>query len=432
VTSTQVYSLLVLTALIAALVGALSFAVLRFIVAAREARSRAHGAGAESTFITTMLQETARLRDLEREARARAEACERLSHEIIAGIGSGLMLVEPGGAVRVLNPSGARLLGLAGRDAAGLHVRELLTEAGAAPLADVVEEALRTGQAITRRSVTLPPRALAGDQVMHLGVTVSPVVNAQRNGQAVICLFTDLTEVVAREEQIRVKESLARVGELTAGLAHEFRNGLATIHGYAWMLDPDALPDEPGTFVKGIRDETDALGKVVTNFLGFARPTQLALVTVDLGAVLRGVAGEWRPEVERLGGRIEVSGEFLPIDGDEVLLHQAFDNLCRNAIDACRDAQRAPAIAITGRQVPADRQVVVVVSDNGPGIDAASRARIFQPFYTTRPGGTGLGLALVQKIIVTHNGRVSVSSGPDGGAAFEVRLPVEASTFTRV
>ncbi len=106
----------------------------------------------------------------------------------------------------------------------------------------------------------------------HVGVTVSPLVNDDGTSGGVICLFTDLTAVVDLEEQLRLKDTLARLGELTAGLAHEFRNGLATIHGYARLLNPSTLPQPDARYVEGLRAETEALGQVVTNFLNFARP----------------------------------------------------------------------------------------------------------------------------------------------------------------
>ena len=112
----------------------------------------------------------------------------------------------------------------------------------------------------------------------------------QNDGNAaggVICLFSDLTTVIALEEQLRLKETLARLGELTAGIAHEFRNGLATIHGYGKLIDPAALPPQYRPYIEGIRQETDALGQVVTNFLNFARPTQLSVATCDLATVVQ-------------------------------------------------------------------------------------------------------------------------------------------------
>ena len=147
------------------------------------------------------------------------------------------------------------------------------------PLAMAIEDAAKEGVPIVRRSLELKdPRT----PVTHLGVTVSPLVDEGGSPGGVICLFTDLSKVVDLEEQLRLKDTLARLGELTAGLAHEFRNGLATIHGYARLIDLESLPPNQRTYVQGLRQETDALGQIVTNFLNFARPTQLTLAPVDL------------------------------------------------------------------------------------------------------------------------------------------------------
>ena len=111
---------------------------------------------------------------------------------------------------------------------------------------------------------------------------MSPLAGGRRVRQGAICLFSDLTPSIELEEQLRLKEALARVGELTAGIAHEFRNGLATIHGYSRLIRPDELPPVYRPYVDGIRQETEALGHVVTNFLKFARPEQVVFAAVEL------------------------------------------------------------------------------------------------------------------------------------------------------
>src|SRR5262249_49005112 len=147
-------------------------------------------------------------------------------------------------------------------------------------------------------------------------------------------------------EQLRLKDTLARLGELTAGLAHEFRNGLATIHGYARLMDPEQLPPTQRTYLEGVRAETESLGAIVTNFLNFARPTQLAATPVDVGEIVGRIADDMRPEAESQGGRVTVDGRWGIVSGDEVLLRQAFSNLARNAIEACADGP--PDIRFTG------------------------------------------------------------------------------------
>lgn len=409
------YALIGLTAIVAALIGVLMFAVLRFAAAAKESRKHLRENKTESAFVTAALHEAlTKLKAQEREMWARAEASERLSSEIVESLSSGLLVVASDGQLRILNPAGRRLLN---RDdaALGKPYRSVLPAA----LAQLVDECLKGASAIARRTLQV---SRAGESPSFLGVSVSPLSNGQGQPHGAICLFTDLTPVFEMEEQLRLKESLAQVGELTAGIAHEFRNGLATIHGYARLLDLNALPESYHPHVHGIRQETQALGEVVTNFLNFAKPAQLTLSPVDLQSIAERAADEVRTEAHTRGGDVVVRGEFPVIEGDDVLLRQAFSNLLRNAVEACADASTPPRIIVDGRVEGGS--VRVTVDDNGPGVRPADRERVFRPFVTTKGRGTGLGLALVQKIIVTHNGRIQIAAAPSGGASFQVILPL--------
>ena len=413
--------LLSLTAVIAALVAGLAFVVLRLFAAAKQFRSTQQGSGAETAFMAAAMEEAvAKLRSREQAMVARAEASERLSDEIIASLTSGLLVVGEDRHVKSLNPAGRRLLGMP--DSAGTgDLDQVLV--GAAPLARVIEECMDSGQPVKRRAVRIEPHA---DRPTHLGVTVSPIGTERDNQHGAICLFSDLTDVVELEEQLRLKDGLAQVGELTAGIAHEFRNGLATIHGYARLLDLERLPGDMRPYVTGIREETDTLGAVVRNFLNFAKPAELVLGSVDVRTIVERAAEDIRGEVEGRQGRISVRGEFHRIQGDEVLLRQAFSNLCRNAAEACLEAKITPMITIEAAPDHAQRVQRLSFIDNGPGVDPKLATRVFQPFVTTRARGTGLGLALVQKIIVIHNGRVTMQPEPGGGSRFIVTLPLAA------
>jgi PAS domain S-box-containing protein len=415
------YLFLGLTAIVAGLCGILAFAIVKIFAAARAAAKDSGKESSESAFMTAAMEDALqKLRTQERAMKARAEASERLSSEIIASMTSGLLVVNEDGAVRTLNPAAQRLLGVPDARSEG-SFRDVLR--GAAPLVGVLEECLSSGRAVVRRAVQLDR---PGGGTSHLGVTVSPIRDDGGSAHGAICLFTDLSDVVELEEQLRLKDSLARLGELTAGIAHEFRNGLATIHGYGRLLDLARLPEDFRPYVQGIRDETEALGQVVTNFLNFAKPTELMLTPVDMRAIADRAAEEIRADVRGRGGDVRVEGEFGSVEGDEVLLRQAFSNLCRNALEACSDAHVAPAISIYGSHDPAQSMLRIAVSDNGPGVDPKIADRMFRPFFTTKARGTGLGLALVQKIIVTHNGRVTAGNSERGGARLVVTLPLRA------
>ncbi|HEX3644299.1 MAG TPA: ATP-binding protein [Vicinamibacterales bacterium] len=411
------YAFLGLTALVACLVAVLAFALLRFSAAAAETR-RAPRGGGDTALLSAALQEAVtRLKAQERATAARADASERLSGEIISSLTAGLLVVGLQGEVRILNPAGKRVLGRPeSQDTDGVE-----RSAREQPLADVIDECLRDRSSIVRREVVLPT---AGQGVTHLGVSVSPLFDPQGEPQGAICLFTDLTAVKDLEERLRLKESLATVGELTAGIAHEFRNGLATIQGYSKLVDLNALPASYRPYVEGIRAETESLSQVVTNFLNFARPAQLTLTEVDLGAICERAAEEIRTDARAAGGDVEVSGAFGIVEGDDVLLRQALSNLMRNAIEACSAMQRAPRITIQSEIDLAAKVSRIEIADNGLGVPPELRDRVFQPFFTTKRNGTGLGLALVQKIIVFHNGRIAVGPAAAGGASFQITLPL--------
>ena len=411
------YALVGMAATIAMLVGVLTFAVLRVIAGARDASRRLRDtSGADTAILSAALQDAVnRLKAQEQATSARADASDELRGQIADSLTAGLIVVDGSGRIQVLNPAGRRLLDLKSE-----HVGEpYLSVLAAAPaLVALIAECLKERAPIVRRSVEVPGALSA----THLGVTVSPLAGAG-NTRGAICLFSDLTNVVELEQQLRLKETLARLGELTAGIAHEFRNGLATIHGYSRLIDPAALPSQYRPYVEGIRQEAEALGKVVTNFLNFARPDQVAFAPVDIESLVRRTADDLRHDLPA-STAVDVVGEFGRIEGDEVLLKQAIGNLLRNAAEACDVSGVTPAITVSGAVDAAHHLLRVSVDDNGPGIPEAARDKVFTPFFTTRSRGTGLGLSIVQKIVLTHNGRVAIGASPAGGASIQLIFPL--------
>lgn len=401
-----------------ALLGILLVIAIVFVVvmvrAIRVASGRGNArreSGGETAMLSMALQDTlTKLKLQERATAARAEASERLADQIVEGLTSGLVVVDRTGTVQAINPAANRILEIT-QAGTGQPFRDALHPATA--LSDLIAEALDVGSPILRRTITL-----GGAKPKHLGVTVSPIVADDGGLQASVCLFTDLTAVVELEEQLRLKEALARLGELTAGLAHEFRNGLATIHGYGRLLDPSTLPDQARTCVEGIRAETTSLGEVVTNFLRFARPEQMTMAPVELRSVLMSAI----KDVPGAADAVTLEGKFATINGDEVLLRRAFSNLVRNSLEACQESGMPARIFVRSDLTNDDTQLVF--EDNGPGFKPEYLSKVFQPFATTKANGTGLGLAIVQKVIVSHNGLITAANRPEGGAQFRLRFPL--------
>jgi signal transduction histidine kinase len=239
-----------------------------------------------------------------------------------------------------------------------------------------------------------------------------------------LCLKSDLTELTALQKQIRWKENLAALGEMSAGIAHEFKNALATISGYAQMIHSEANLDEIHDSADRILDQTRALTHVVTEFLRFAKPLEICYETVSMQTLLERVAEDVRDTFP--GCTVECEGEFLDLPGDEALLRQAFLNLARNAAEAMRNAGNGTKVAISGtmEELGGRKWQRIAIADNGPGIPDTDLPKIFLPFYTTKSDGTGLGLAIVQKVALQHGGTIEARNRPEGGAEFLLWLPL--------
>lgn len=270
-------------------------------------------------------------------------------------------------------------------------------------------------------------------ELRQLGVTISPILRGPKEVTGAICLLSDLTELAALQKQIHVKENLAALGELSAGIAHEFKNALATISGYAQMIRSEAKPGtEIREYGEKILDQTRALSHVVTEFLKFARPLELA----DEQVVLRPIIEQVMAEVSEAVPSVPITSEgvFGDVSGDDALLRQAILNLARNAAEAVTDNAGGGRVIIRGEVERSGLQQGqrISIADNGPGIPPEALTKIFMPFYTTKANGTGLGLAVVQKIVVQHGGTIEVRNQLQGGAEFIIWLPFEREAIRAI
>jgi signal transduction histidine kinase len=217
------------------------------------------------------------------------------------------------------------------------------------------------------------------------------------------------------EEHLQDREAMARAGELTAGIVHEVRNGLGTIVGYARMIERSGSSEE-ALAASRIREECETLESVVRRFMDFVRRETLAPAPVDLARMLSRVAareGQRRPEVTM---SLEVRGED-PFVADEELLERAFENLVRNACEAAGPGGR---VAVSLSREGETR--LVEIRDDGPGLPADVRSRL-RPFFSTKAGGLGLGLAIALKIVQLHGGSLELGDAAPRGLAVRVWLP---------
>lgn len=228
------------------------------------------------------------------------------------------------------------------------------------------------------------------------------------------------SEIKSLKEQLVVKERLAALGEVSAGIAHELRNPMAVIAGYAKLLLKDI--GESGSkreIVEGILKEIEEMNRVMEELLKFSKAEPLNKSYIELTALIKEiVSGMSEP-----GKLLEFSGGgAVFVSADATLLKQAVRNLVRNALHA---GDRVVVSVENAVSSGGKEEVFISVRDNGRGIAEKDLSKVFMPFYTTREGGSGIGLALVQKIALAHGGRVSVESEEGRGSAFRLFLPKE-------
>src|ERR1700686_1051879 len=362
-------------------------------------------------------KELERLHRIEKE---RAAHSERLSEEVTRNMPAGLLVVNATGIISSSNPAAEQVLGIR-----GLAFRRYSEALGASPeMTKLIAECLSTGKIFRREEVGhMPP---AGD-TRRLGVTISPIRRGEGKISGAICLLTDLTELAALQQRMQLKENLAALGELSAGIAHEFKNALATISGYAQMIRSESSEAEALDYAERILEQTRNITHVVTEFLKYARPLEIPDERVALQTVVERVVSEVGGALPQV--KIRCEGAFGDAGGDEGLLRQALLNLARNAAEACELTASGGRVVVRGDVVYGEEAAFqrISVTDNGPGIPADVLPKLFRPFFTTKAKGTGLGLAVVQKIIVQHGGQVEVRNQPKRGAEFIVTLPLPRS-----
>lgn len=353
--------------------------------------------------------------------------------EILGALGTGVLTVDDGGRLAYLNAAGASLLGLSSAGWLGRPVLEEL-ERRAPGVGALVSRTLEARDPVHwYETRSMEPSSARG---RTLGVRTTVLDRPGANAWATV-VVQDITDGKRVEELHRRAARLQAVAELAASLAHEIRNPLASIRSAVEQLTGAELSEaEVSLLQRLVLNETDRLSRLLGEFIEFSRVRLRRWGRVDLGVV----AGEAVELAERhpdgdFGVDIVYRPPAMPliIDGDADLLHRTIFNLVLNAVQHAGSGGRVRVEleAVMESSLPpgilVDSPVRLVVTDTGPGIPVEDQARIFDPFYTTRPGGTGLGLALVYRAVEAHRGAILVERSAGAGARFVVYLPAHAA-----
>lgn len=347
-----------------------------------------------------------------------------VEESILGSITSGIISVRPDLTLRVFNRPALQIFGLTEAEVGGRPCEEVFGPGGAIALLAI--EALKTGKTHSRLELVV---TRADGTARWVGLASSVVRDGRGEAAGVTFLLTDLTEVRRLQEQVTLQESLAKVGQLSAGIAHEVRNALGAILGFAKLLKKNLPLGAPGAVhVDAIVDETNSLETTLRDFLIYARPARLQVGTIGVREMLEEALDPYRTPLQEAGVAVSCRHEAgdLQIQGDRTALRQALGNLIRNALEAMPRGGRLALVTghpAEGPQEDGAAPVEIRVEDTGEGIATEDKGRIFTPFFTTKERGTGLGLALAQKAVVAHGGRIEVESRSGVGTTFRIVLP---------
>src|SRR5688572_16578279 len=394
------------------------------------------GVALSSGYIATRLREARAGRE---ELAAELVKVRLQAEDILRNIRSGIVTVDVAGNLVYANPAASSLLGMDLGNSAGRKVRDLFGSVSP-ELVSALERAASSGI----RTIRAEGKVITASRGFPIGLNTTVTAGVEQNGngtdggsRTATAIFQDLTDQKRLDALRRRTQRLEAVTELSASLAHEIKNPLASIRSAVEQLGQSArsTPDEQ-TLSALIVKESDRLSRLLTEFLDFARVRVSRVQQVDIGRLVHGASRLAAAHPSRADGvRVVITGDTGDagvVEGDDDVLHRAVFNLVLNAVQSSpRDGEvrvdvssLRPDEAPPGVRLPGGG-VSVRIADDGPGIPPEAREKMFDPFFTTRPGGSGLGLAVVHRAVESHAGCVFVDSEVGSGTRVTVLLPRE-------
>lgn len=340
------------------------------------------------------------------------------TQSILRSITSGVVTVGPDGSVATANPAAERVLGVREEDIVPRRIGTLFADDSG--LDEEVAKVLKGRIPKSVRDMRLVTRA---GKVLHVQASTSRMRDVDGRILGAVVTIEDVSEVKALTDQLILADRLAAMGELTAGVAHEVRNPLGIIRASVQLVEESGCDrDRVLEATSVIKQEIDRLDRVIKALLDFGRPSKPYLRLTDIGEVIEDVVLFTRRFARQSHVTISANdvSELPQIMADPDQMKQVFVNLISNAVQAMEGT--GGIINVSGRAD--DGFLSIIVSDNGPGIPAADLKKVFDPFYSTRDAGTGLGLTIVHRIVDEHDGHIEVVSTPEQGTSFTVSLPV--------
>ena len=362
------------------------------------------------------------------DASSQIEDLRAFNEYVIDSLLSGLVSADADCRIRTFNRAASSITGVAGGEAIGADAAELLQ------IPRHVRPSLATLTETRSLRVDINYRT-SGGTLIDLGLTVTTI--AFPDGRpGFLFVFQDVTTMKQLEREARLRQRLAAVGEMAAGIAHEIRNPLASMSGSIQVLREELpLNEEQAQLMDIVLRESERLNQTIGSFLAYARPQRMSVARMDLRTVVDDAAALLRNNAElRATHVIEVRDWHTPVwyEADEGQMRQIVWNLATNGLRAMKEGGTLVLSASERHDGAGRTEIVLAVEDQGCGIPADELDSIFQPFHSTFERGTGLGLATVHRIVTDYHGTIQVSSSVGVGTTMRVCLPAQHEVATAV
>ncbi len=346
---------------------------------------------------------------------------KRLNEHIITSIRSGLITTDLHGYIAVYNAAAGELTGRPPDEMRDQHIQLLI---GDSFWAEILQSNLSRNAKPLRHEEWI---AMPNGTKRFLGFSVSPLFDQSQVLRGYIISFQDLTEINRLEEEVRLKDRMAAVGRMAAGIAHEIRNPLTAMRGSVELLrSRTSLPPRDEKLLDILIRESDRLNQFVEDFLSYARPRKYEKKPLDLVPVLRDSVTLLRnsPQLrENHSLKLDIEAQSVHISGSINQLNQVFWNLSQNAI---RAMPGGGSLTIRLRKTPQD-SAQIIFQDTGIGMSREEMEQLFQPFHSGFAGGVGLGLSIVFQIMEDHQGKISFESEKGSGTSVVLNFPLESN-----
>ena len=340
---------------------------------------------------------------------------------ILESVKMGIVVINLEGKITVLNNAAQEITGLKSSDVIGKYYKNIYGNLIDKSLS--LLSTLKNGKEYENEEKKI---ITTNGSAVPVEYSTSLVKNKHGEILGAVEIFSDMTEIKMLEEEVQHAKTLAALGEMAANVAHEIRNPLGGIGGFAALLERDLDIDDPRrNLVKKIIEGVSGLNRIAANLLFYTRPIKPELQKQNMIKTIDEVLSLMEVELEQDGKEIEIIRDF-PSDCKEIkfdpeFFHQVLLNIFKNAAESIENEGR---LRVGVRIENNGKNMVISIEDNGKGMSESVQKKLFNPFFTTKPSGSGLGLAIVKKIIDVHKGVIFVKSEEGKGAIFEINLPI--------